>query len=431
MQRIASFSHKWSIGLALLAAGLNVHAAPEGGKLSSGRELEIVTIAGSKLPKLVGQDYSGYSVMAVSDGKLAPIPFQFDDMNVRNFPYVPGGKLAIKGTEGKLDPNDALVFMYKDTGAKISDAAKNGMQGKIVSEVKLTDGSTTGYVYIVSGNSDRSPQKYANIDKNTGLVKTDFWSLQLDPKAPLTWSDFKYKGAGDQTLLDTMKLRVRAKLGFIRATINNNQVPNRLVAVKNGPVRSIGEADASISILGIKLLSAAADFIVSEHAMQVPVLASIPSAASALSDLKIEISLDFNKLDGAKIRTALGPAEPAIAGQKSDLAKQQKVNIKNNWIAGSIKGFDILAMAEIFTPNINPKIDVLYKDAAQGDEADEPERFPGSHPQVGYILSEVPTGRDIDFGINLYFSEGLWQGNDPTQSVQAIKKPVSATVTDI
>jgi len=255
--------------------------------------------------------------------------------------------------------------------------------------------------------------------------------LQLDPKAPLTWSDLKYKSAGDQTILDTMKLRVRAKLGFIRATINNTQVPNRLVAVKNGPVRSTGEADASISILGIKLLNAAADFVVSSHALQVPVLASIPSAASALSDLKIEISLDFNKLDGSKIRTALGPSEPLIAGQKSDLAKQQKVSVKNSWIAGSSKGFEILAMAEIYTPNLNPKVDVLYKDAAQGDEADEPERFPGSHPQVGYILSDIPTGKDIDFGINLYFSEGLWQGNDPTQSVQAIKKPVAATVTDL
>jgi hypothetical protein len=430
MQRLISPWHKWPIALAALTAALNAYAAPQGGNLSAARELEVVAIAGSRLSRLMGRDYSEYSVMAVRDGKIAPIPFQFDDMNVRNFPYVPGGKLPIKGAEGKLDANDKLIFMYKDTGAKITDVARKGMQGRIISEIELSDGVTRGFVYIVSGNPDRSPKRYAHIDKESGLIKTDFWSLQLDPKAPLIWGDFKYKGAGDQTLLDTIKLRARGRLGFVRATIDNSQMPNRLLAVKNGPVRSIAEAEVSMPILGITLADATVDLVVSEHGIQFPVLASIHGAASTLSDVKLEISLDFARLEGAKIRTALGPAEPMIAGRKSDLAKLQKVDVQNNWIAGSSERVELLTLAEVFTPNINPKISVLYKDAAQGDEADKPERFPGSHPQVGYVLSEIPTGRDVDFSVDLYFSKGLWQGDDPTHSVQAIRRGVGAAVTD-
>lgn len=111
-------------------AGL-AHAAPEG-DLSAARAMEVVNVKGSALGALKGQAFSDYSVMAVSGGKLAAIPFQFDDMNERGFPYVPGGKLKIKGAEGKLDDNDELVFMLKDTGAKASPEMLTAA-GKVVS----------------------------------------------------------------------------------------------------------------------------------------------------------------------------------------------------------------------------------------------------------------------------------------------------------
>ncbi|HET7688671.1 MAG TPA: hypothetical protein VFK46_08590, partial [Candidatus Macondimonas sp.] len=101
-------------GLGVLACSGLAQAAPEG-ELSAARAMEVVNIKGSELSALQGQSFSDYSIMAVSGDKLAAIPFQFDDMNERGFPFVPGGKLKINGTEGKLDGKDELVFMLKDT----------------------------------------------------------------------------------------------------------------------------------------------------------------------------------------------------------------------------------------------------------------------------------------------------------------------------
>lgn len=248
----------------------------------------------------------------------------------------------------------------------------------------------------------------------------------MDPGKPLNWSDMKVKTfKQDRNILDTMKLRVKAKLGFIKATINNNMVPNKVIAVKNGPVRSIVEADASISILGIQLLSAAADFVSSANSFEVPVLATIPSAASALSDLAIEISLDFNELDGAMVRSAL-TSEPIVSGKKAP--GPLKVSLKDNWVSGSHPdGFDIAAFFAV-TPGIQVELDGLYKDAGNGDDADEPERFKGSHPQVGWSATKIPTGTDLDLIVKLFFGDGLWQGKDPTAAIKQIKSPIKPQV---
>jgi len=412
-------------GLGVLACAGLAHAAPEG-DLSAARAMEVVNVKGSALGALKGQAFNDYSVMAVAGGKLAAIPFQFDDMNERGFPYVPGGKLKIKGTEGKVDENDELVFMLKDTGAKASPEMLSAA-GKVVSEIKLADGGTTGYAYVVQGNPARSDKVYARYDQATGLIKAENWSLQMDPGKPLNWSDLKVKTfKQDRTILDTMKLRVRAKLGFIKATINNNMVPNKVIAVKNGPVRSIVEADASISILGIQLLSAAADFVSTANSFEVPVLATIPSAASALSDLAIEISLDFNELDGAMVRSAL-TTQPITSGKKAP--GPLKANLKDNWLSGTHPdGFDIAAFFAV-TPGVQAELDGLYKDAGNGDEPDEPERFKGSHPQVGWSVTKIPTGADLDLIVRLFFGDGLWQGNDPTNAIKQLKAPIKPEVT--
>ncbi len=414
-------------GLGVLACSGLAQAAPEG-ELSAARAMEVVNIKGSELSALQGQSFSDYSIMAVSGDKLAAIPFQFDDMNERGFPFVPGGKLKINGTEGKLDGKDELVFMLKDTGPKASSEALSAA-GKVVSEIKLADGGVTGYAYVVQGNAQRSDKVYAHYDQKTGLIKTENWSLQMDPGKPLNWSDMKVKTfKQDRTILDTMKLRVRAKLGFIRATIHNNMVPNKVIAVKNGPVRSIVEADASISILGIQLLSAAADFISTANSFEVPVLATIPSAASALSDLAIEISLDFNELDGAMVRSAL-TSEPIVSGKKAP--GPLKASLKDNWLSGSHPdGFDIAAFFAV-TPGIQAELEGLYKDAGNGDDADEPERFKGSHPQVGWSVTNIPTGRDLDLIVKLFFGDGLWQGKDPTAAIKQLKSPIKPQVSAV
>lgn len=412
--------------LTLAACLASTAAAAE---LSPARSIEVVTVKGNDLGDLQGQAFDQYSVMALKDGALTPIPYQFDDINKRGFPYVPGGELPIDGKEGVVDGGDELVFMLRDTGGQADQAALAEADGTVVAELKMSDANVTRYAYLMKGNSRRADKTYTHVDRDTGLVKTEAWTLQVDTDNPLIWSDMTVEGIpGRETVLDTMKIRAKARLGFIGATVHNRLMPADIIAVKNGPVRSIVEADASISLLGINLLSAGADFIVSRNSMKVPVLATIPGAASVLSGLNIEISLDFHNLEGAKVWTAQGPTEPLVAGSPQGDPKAYAISLEDSWIAGGFEGFDIGAELYVSEEGRNAKVDFLYKDAARDDEADTPERFEGSHPQVGYILSNIPTGTDITLGVNLYFTDNMFEGGYPGSVMEEVVNPMPVEV---
>jgi hypothetical protein len=303
-----------------------------------------------------------------------------------------------------------------------------------LSEIRVDDpaAGVAGYAYLVSGNVQRSDQHYTYFDRETGKVETEKYTLDIDPDNLLSWSDMKYKDfKPGHSLIDTMKIRIKARVGFIKATINNNLIPNRVIAVKNGPVRTIIEVDASISILGVTLGEGGASVTISNQSVQFPVYATIPKAAAMLSDLNIGIALDFHNLEGAKVRTALGPQEPIIAGGGGSDPKDHGVTLENDWLAGSTgNGYDIVAFFQ-GSESFKPSLDFQYEDAGRGATEDTPERYEGGHPQVGYYVSDIPSGRDIVVGVNLFFDDSLWKGDSVEDAISEIKNPAVITLTPL
>jgi hypothetical protein len=241
-----------------------------------------------------------------------------------------------------------------------------------------------------------------------------------------------YEGyhGGKKTILDTMKLRIKAKLGFIKATINNNLIPNEVSAVKNGPVRSLIALDASISILGVGLADAGASVTVTDQTLQFPVYLTIPKAASILSDLVLEVSLDFHDMDGVPVRTELGPKEPVYAGDRTKGANPEdmKIDLENSWLSGSTgENWDIIAFFS-GKEGFKPTLDVIYKDSLFDEKADTPERFEGSHPHVGYKVNDIVYGQEIVIGIDLYFDDAFWAKDGLENSIQQIREPMPMTV---
>lgn len=398
-------------------------------ELSPARQIEVSVVKGEQLPALQGKSFANYSLMVVSGNTLSPIPFQFDDRNEGGFLYAPGGKLKLVGTESVLDKEDELAFMLHDAGEKAAPAQLQLAEGKVISEVKVNVGDHQRYVYLVEGNTQRSDKHYTHFDSKTGLIKTTAYSLQVQPDNLLMWSDFIYQGYGEQkTILDTMKLRANGRLGFVKATINNKLIPNKIVAVKNGPVRSIIEMDASIGLLGINIIQAGASVTITENSTQFPVFITIPKAASALSYLDIEVSLDFDKLEKARYRTQLGPKEPVIQGGGGADPKNLKIDLEHNWLSlSSNKNWDIIAFFN-HNKDVTFTLETLYKDAALGDKADTPERFEGSYPQAGYIIKDIPTGVSSTIGIDLYYNKDFWQGNNVETAAKEIRNPAPVSV---
>ena len=403
------------------------------GDLPETREMQVRVLKGASTPALLGKKSADYSIMAVSNGALIAIPFQFDDWNVRGFPHVPGSTIAAVGTEGIIEEKDELAFMLRDTGPQADSAVKALVKGKIISELAFKENGIERYAYIVEGNAERSDKSYTHYDMKTGLIKTTKYTLQVDPDNLLSWSDMYYEGyhGGKKTILDTMKLRVRAKLGFIKATINNNLIPNEVSAVKNGPVRSLIALDASISILGVGLADAGASVTVTDQTIQFPVYLTIPKAAAILSDLQLEVSLDFHDMDGVPVRSELGPKEPVYVGDATKGAdpKDLDLDLEHSWLSGSTgENWDIIAFFS-GKEGFKPTLDVLYKDSRYNKKSDTPERFEGSHPHVGYNVSDIVFGQEIVIGIDLFFDDAFWSKDGLENAIYMLRNPMPLTVT--
>lgn len=397
--------------------------------LSPARSIEVAVVAGEKLPALLGKQYKNYSVMVVDDEALSPIPYQFDERNEGGFLYAPGGSLALVGTEHVFDQEDELAFMLKDAGIKASSELLSSVSGKVVAELEIELDDHMRYAYLIEGNDQRSEKRYTHYDKETGLIKTSAYSLQVDPDNLLYWEDFMYEGFTEKrSLLDTMKLRVNGKLGFIKATIHNKLIPNNVVAVKNGPVRTIIEMDASIGLLGVNVIQAGASVTITENTTQFPVFVTIPKAAAVLSYLDVEVSLDFDGLENARYRTELGPKEPVVQGGGGADPQDLKVDLDHNWLSlSSNRNWDIIAF---FNRNkdITLTLEALYKDTSVDGEVDKPERMKGSVPQAGYIIKDIPTGVSSTIGIDLYYNKDFWQGNNVELAAKEILNPANINV---
>jgi hypothetical protein len=403
-------------------------------QMSPARHLEVTIITGKELPKLLNKSVEAYSVMAISDNEIKPIPFQFDDLNVKNLVHVPGGKIPAQGKVGIFEENDQLAFMYKDMGPKATVEQLQGIEGNIVSELEISEDGIQRYAYLIEGNSQRSDKRYAHYNFETGLVEAETFSLQVDPEHILVWEDWIVKGfkgtPSAPNILDTMKVRIKAKLGFIKATLHNSIVPVNTLAVKNGPVRAVVEADATITILGINLAQGGLTTTFTAQTIEYPLFVFFPKAGNVLSALSIDVTLDYVDFEGSRYRTALGPKEPMITGTKEakKLREKYRMDLENPWIAISTgKNWD---MFFFFFANegFNPTLDAVYYDDNAGDDANKPERYKGSNSELGPTITDIPFGSEGTLNFNLYFAPDLWQGNNPEKAAQQIMNPAKVIV---
>lgn len=398
------------------------------------RQLEVTVIKGHQMPFIQGGSFHDFSLMAMDENGLSPIPYQFDDMNVKGLTFVPGGKVPADGEEEIIDPIDELVYMYKDMGTKADPESLANIQGEIISEFEISEDGVSRYAYLIKGNSQRSSKVYAHYNFETGYLETETYNLQFDPDNIMVWSDWNIKdfsGTGSApNVLDTMKVRIFARMGFLKATLHNSIVPVRMLAVKNGPIRAVVESDVSLGLFGMDILKGGLSVTFTSQTIEYPIFAIIPKAADILSALEIDVTLDYIDLEGSRYRTALGPKEPIITGQKvsENIRDQYKNDLENPWVAISTgKNWDmffIFSTSEGFRPELN----ALYRDSGAGDKANKPERFKGSSAELGVKISKIPTGIDTNLNYNLYFGPDLWEGNNPEKAAFDILHPAQVII---
>ncbi len=372
---------------------------------------KIIEIKGIELPALTGQAFTNLTLFAVNQGMLMPIPHQCEDYDDEGYSWFKESDTPLRGREGTLDTHDSLLFRFADAGEALSEG--QALQGSDLVEIRITDGSETRYVYASRQASRFSYTPLANYDKQTGRITTDYYTLQTAPDNLLQWSDFTYRnyqGLPNDTLLDTLKIRLEAGivLNDARVTLDNGDLDTRILAIKAGPVRTVMLAESKMNFAGIPVVFIDLQMQAYPQQINIDAKVNVPSVLKRLlKNPTATVTLDGHNLNGSELRSSVATEAVTVDGKMSasETALGHPTVGQNPWVwLSSHKGFDIFATLYI-PPNFNVPVNLNYQDSQT--QTDTPERFTGQGPNVGFHMLDVPVNDTFHFAFQAWFTDTL------------------------
>lgn len=374
-----------------------------------------IMIDGFELPNAVGYPIEEFSLAAIIDGEMEPIPFQIDEYNEGGAVYFEGWDVPIAGSKDIVDQEDKLLFTYKDTGPRRQDHHR--YDGDIVHEIALTSfQGHSRYAYLVRKSRLRSDEQYVRYSAEEALVETDFYSISYNKENHINWDDFSIVNYdGDANPFDALKIRIETGIisTFAKTELNNKDLIAIPKGVRSGPIRTTTQMELTLWFLKLPLLRISLQLHHSPNSLIYDVRSVLPETRRAmLADPHIFISLEGHSLYGTELRTALGPKLPGITDGKLDANEQDFISTgiskTENWIWASTKrNLDFVAFFD-YTGEQTEDLSLHYND--DKNIVDLPERFPGQLPNVGYKIHTLPQSGYFGFAVNIHMSNH-YEGN--------------------
>jgi len=377
--------------------------------LSSIDAFKTIMIDGMELPNAVGKPIKEFSLAAIIDGDMEPIPFQIDEYNEGGAVYFEDWGVPIVGTKGIVDNEDKLLFIYKDAGPRLQ--SHHRYDGTIVQEITLSNSNGhPRYVYLMQNSRLISDEQYVRYSSDEAIVETDFYSITYDKENQLNWIDFSIVNYdGEENPFDSLKIRLDTGIisSLIKTELNNESLVAIPKGERIGPIRTTTQMELTFWLLKLPILKVSLQLHHSPNSLLYDVRTIIPAARrKMLSDPKIYLSLEGNKLYGTETRTAGGPKKPGITNGSIDDIEQrhidQGISIEDNWIwATTLRNLDFLAFFD-FNSESKQEISFHYNDDLT--VIDLPERFPGQLPNAGYKIHTLPDSGFFGFAVGIHFS---------------------------
>ena len=368
-----------------------------------------IMIDGMELPNAVGKPIKEFSLAAVVDDDMEPIPFQIDEYNKGGAVYFEDWGVPIAGSKGILDNEDKLLFIYKDAGPRLKPHHR--YDGDVVQEIVLSSSSgQPRYVYLMQNSRLISDEQYVRYSSDEAIVETDFYSITYDKENQLNWNDFSIVNYdGEENPFDSLKIRLDTGIisSLIKTEINNESLIAIPKGERIGPIRTTTQMELTFWLLKLPILRASLQLHHFPNSLLYDVRAILPAARrKMLSNPKVYLSLEGNKLYGTETRTAAGPKNPAITNGSIDAIEKQHIakgiSIENNWIwATTLRNLDFLAFFD-FNSDRTQEISLHYNDDLT--VVDLPERFVGQLPNVGYKIHTLPESGFFGFSVGIHLS---------------------------
>ncbi len=373
----------------------------------------VVTLTPDQLTSVKGKNPQSFSLFAVKDGKLKPIPYQFDEIKESGFVFmenVSDKDDQIVGKQGIFDGKDELLFMMKDAGLRKTNFMK--ADGDFVSEISVDNHKgEKRYVYLVENAVQESEDFYVRFSAKLGRVETDYYALKVDPDNAFMWEEFYYDsfvGTHPGRPLDTVTLRMYSNaLGVVPLNMNNKHMVAKVVAEKSGPIRSTTEYKVVLTYLKAPVMNFTLQIAHYEQGFSYNSRVFIPAIRRRLvSKAAMNASVDGYDLDGAEVYASNGPEKPGIVdGQISNIEKEiLKVEFKTNepsWVFLKTRdGFSYMNNFIVETDEEIP-MGIVYEE--NKDEDRPPEYYKGQMPMIGFMMHRTPLKGFMQITNSMYF----------------------------
>lgn len=396
--------------------------------------LHPVVIKGKEVPELIGQPVGDISVMVVRGGRMQPIPFQIDEMDQKGWVYLPDvSPNKVEGTYGRIDPVDALVFMYRDTGYEPYAPARHGaVEGRIVRELVFEHQDKQRYAYLVQGDARRNPADYVSFDAKTGVSNNTYYQFRTNPANFLDFQDFRANVGPrqDKRVLDAIYGELETGVFTAWPKLRFNTLDNirpELIFAKDGPVRATGLLKLRIVVAGIPVFNILSQVTLYDQGIVLPVSLQIPGGevlTRVLNQPRFYLALDFNDIQGGHVNAA-GSRDPdghaLVDGKLSELERTATISHEKNWLwMDSRLGWDVFARFDL-PPGWPEDLGLLYEDDPRAMTSWE--HFPGATPRIGIDARGFPVGKlDISLIARLWFPDTVGAGG-PRRFAEEVQAP--------
>ena len=364
-----------------------------------------VLVEGRRLAQLLGKPIGSLRLYRIEQGAFLPIRFQVDERTEEGDWIFPEGKKNNGWrSNGRLDPQDVLVFMAKDAGGPVLEAAASPLPGTTV-PIGLADpehGAET-WVFLVSHDGPPPPLSnlpaYVRYDPENETVSsravdeayliteeglhTSFYTRASSPVGA---------GGSGENYVDRLKFRVEVRFffGLIPLRISEESLGSEIVAYIRGPVRVLRRQEQFVKLpLGGRGVGGYADIAHYESMGIVPIELKVPWGIHRItSSVLFQYGTDYAPtVIGSFFRNSENP-EPLIIDARMSPAERRFNARQDSWrIFYGPTG--AMVTRTMFPPDLLEMIEVSqqYTDDLQSPLPTE--RFPGS---VGFAWTEiVPT----------------------------------------
>jgi hypothetical protein len=406
---------------------------------------KVITVTAQQLPKLNTHPFSVYSLVAIRNGAIEPIAYQFDEMTKDGFVYIDGAnslaltfegvKSHIKGQEHFFDEDDELLFMFRDAGDKKPKNLPKVVEAFIAEIAIKADDGKSRYVYLVKGARLQSEANYVRYSSEIGRAETDFYSLKVDQKNALVWDEFYfegYDGAHPRQPFDTMKMGMGGHVlpaGGIPVYLTNKSLKAKALAEKVGPIRATATYRLTLKFLGLPWFVNKLQIRHYEKQVRYDFIMRMPELRrQAMANLRVKMTMDGYDLDGAdvvfsqrvnsveKVDGKVSDIEAAMNGFELDKDQNNWIWLDSNHNFATFMAFELAHTTRINKSFNTPRVRYLYSDSKEDKQRQEFHK--GQLPDAGFEVKMPQFGK-----VKMSFTYDMFDA-DITQDIEKFAKQV-------